>query len=75
MLVSQVGQQVKSGDADSLLEGLITHSPSTHIGLEQHLMWRTLRVNAKTEGYGVGGGLGLGLCFAPLTGPSQRAEL
>jgi len=30
--VGQVEQQVKSGDADSLTEGLITHYPSSLVG-------------------------------------------
>ena len=39
-----------STDAYSLFEGSITHSPSTLVGLEQHLIWWTLRVNVQTEG-------------------------
>ena len=49
-------------DADSLFEGLITHSPSTLVGLEQHLMWQTLRANG---GVGCRGWIGIGpMCCA-----------
>ncbi len=43
-------------DADSVLQAFITRSDLRQIGLEWHLMWRTLHTNAQLEWEWVGGG-------------------